>query len=125
MLISSFAAAAVLLALLGIYSVIAFSVAQRTHEFAVRLALGATRANLLRLVLNSGMKLGIVGCVTGLIGAVFSTRLLRSLLFQVNPLDPLALALATVAILVLTLIASLIPARRAASLDPQEALRSE
>jgi len=124
-LISSFGAAAVLLALLGIYSVIAFSAVQRTHEFAVRLALGATRANLLRLVLNSGMKLAIAGCLIGIIGAVFSTRLLRSLLFQVNPLDPVALALATVAILVLTLIASLIPARRAASLQPQQALRSE
>lgn len=124
-LISSFAAAAVLLALLGIYSVIAFSAAQRTHEFAVRLALGATRANLLRLVLNSGMKLGIAGCAIGIVGAVFSTRLLRSLLFQVSPLDPVTLALAAIAILVLTLIASLIPARRAASLQPQQALRSE
>lgn len=124
-LISGFAAVAVLLALLGIYSVITFSAAQRTHEFAVRLALGATRANLLRLVLNSGMKLSIAGCLLGILGAIFSTRLLRSLLFQVNPLDPVTLTLATAAILILTLIASLIPARRAASLQPQQALRSE
>jgi ABC-type antimicrobial peptide transport system permease subunit len=124
-LISSFAAAAVLLALLGIYSVIAFSAMQRTHEFAIRLALGATRANLLRLVLRSGVRLGLAGCVIGAIGAVFATRFLRALLFQVDPLDPAALVLATTAILVLVLAASLIPARRAASLEPMQALRSE
>jgi len=124
-LISSFAAAAVLLAMLGIYSVIAFSAMQRTHEFAIRLALGATRANLLHVVLNSGVRLGLAGCVIGAIGAVFTTRLMRALLFQVNPLDPVVLGLATTSILVLVLAASLIPARRAASLEPMQALRSE
>jgi len=124
-LISSFAAAAVLLAMLGIYSVIAFSAMQRTHEFAIRLALGATRANLLHVVLNSGVRLGLAGCVIGAIGAVFTTRLMRALLFQVNPLDPVVLGLATTSVLVLVLAASLIPARRAASLEPMQALRSE
>jgi predicted permease len=124
-LISSFAGAAVLLALLGIYSVIAFSAVQRTHEFAIRLALGATRANLLRLVLNSGVKLGLAGCVIGAMGAAFATRFLRAFLFQIDPLDPAALVLATTAILVLVLAASLIPARRAASLEPMQALHSE
>ena len=124
-LISSFAAAAVLLALLGIYSVIAFSAMQRTHEFAIRLALGATRANLLRLVLSSGVKLGVAGCLIGTIGAVFATRFLRAFLFNVSPLDPVAMALAIIVILVLALLASLIPARRAAALNPQGALRSE
>lgn len=124
-LISGFAAAAVLLALLGIYSVIAFATIQRTHEFAIRLALGATRSNLLRIVLSSGMKLGTVGCVIGTIGAVFTTRFLRAFLFQVSPLDPAAMVLAIVVVLVLALVASFIPAQRAASLQPQGALRSE
>ena len=124
-LISSFAAAAVLLALLGIYSVIAFSAMQRAHEFAIRLALGATRLNLLRLVLSSGARLGVAGCAIGAIGALFATRLLRAMLFQVDPLDPTALLMATIAILVLVLAASMIPARRAASLQPMRALRNE
>jgi ABC-type antimicrobial peptide transport system permease subunit len=87
--ISSFAAAAVLLALLGIYSVIAFSAAMRTQEMAIRLALGSQRASVMRLILVSGVKLGLAGSVLGAAGAFFATRLLRSLLFQVDPLDPL------------------------------------
>jgi len=124
-LISSFAAAAVLLSLLGIYSVIAFSAAMRTHELAIRLALGAQRASVLRLVLSSGAKLGLAGCAIGVMGAVFATRLLRSLLFQVDPLDPAVLVLAAVSIFVLALAASIIPARRAATIDPMQALRDE
>jgi len=124
-IISSFATAAVLLAMLGIYSVIAFSAMQRTHEFAIRLALGATHANLLHLVLNSGVKLGLAGCAIGAIGAVFATRFLRAFLFEVDPLDPAALVLATTAILILVFVASFIPARRAASLEPMHSLRSE
>ena len=124
-LISSFAAAAVLLALLGIYSVIAFSAALRTQELAIRLALGSQRSSVMRLVLVSGAKLGIAGCCIGVVAAVFATRLLSSLLFQVNPLDPLVLALAAVSIFLLALAASVIPARRAASIEPMQALRSE
>jgi len=124
-LVSSFAAAAVLLSLLGIYSVIAFSAAQRTHELAIRLALGSQRASVMRLVLLSGAKLGLAGCVLGAIGAVFATRLLRTMLFQVDPLDPGVLILAAIAIFLLAIIASLVPARRAASIDPMQALRAE
>lgn len=124
-LISSFAAAAVLLALLGIYSVIAFSAAQRTHELAIRLALGSQRASVTRLVLASGAKLGLAGCAIGAIGAVFATRLLRSQLFQVDPLDPYILILAVISIFLLALAASIVPARRAASIEPMQALRSE
>ncbi len=124
-LISSFAAAAVLLALLGIYSVIAFSAALRTQEMAIRLALGAQRASVMRLVLVSAAKLGVMGCGIGALAAVFATRLLRSLLFQVDPLDPAVLALAAISIFVLALAASLIPARRAASIEPMQALRAE
>ena len=124
-LISAFAGAAVLLALLGIYSVIAFSTALRTQEMAIRLALGSQRSSVMRLILVSGAKLGLAGCAIGAIAAVFATRLLRSLLFQVDALDPAILVLATVSILLLALAASVIPARRAASVDPVEALRAE
>jgi ABC-type antimicrobial peptide transport system permease subunit len=123
--ISSFAAAAVLLALLGIYSVIVFSAALRTQELAIRLALGAKRAGVMRLVLVSGAKLGLMGCGIGAVAAVFATRLLRSLLFKVDPLDPVVIVLATVSIFLLALAASLVPARRAASIEPMQALRSE
>jgi hypothetical protein len=124
-LITSFAAAAVLLALLGIYSVIAFSAALRTQEMAIRLALGAQRVSVMRLILGSATKLGLVGCGIGAIAAVFATHLLRSMLFQVDPLDPVVIVLASVSILVLALAASFIPAARAASIEPMQALRTE
>jgi ABC-type antimicrobial peptide transport system permease subunit len=124
-LISLFAGAAVLLALLGIYSVIAFTTALRTQEMAIRLALGSQRSSVMRLILLSGAKLGLAGCAIGAIAAVCATRLLRSLLFQVDSLDPVVLVLATLSILLLALAASVIPAHRAASVDPVEALRAE
>jgi putative ABC transport system permease protein len=124
-LISGFAAAAAILALIGIYSVIAFSAAMRTHELAIRLALGSQRSSVMRLVLVSGAKLGLAGCLTGCVAALFATRLLRSLLFQVNPLDPYVLVLAVASIFVIALVASVIPARRAASIEPMQALRNE
>jgi predicted permease len=124
-LISGFAVAAVLLALLGIYSVIAFSAALRTHEMAIRLALGAQRSSVMGLVLLSGARLGLVGCGIGAIVAVFTTPLLRSLLFQIDPLDPTVIVLAAISIFTLALAASLIPARRAASIEPMQAFRAE
>jgi predicted permease len=124
-LISAFGGAAALLAMLGIYSVIAFSAALRTHEMAIRLALGSERSSVMRLILISGAKLGAAGCAIGTIAAVFATRLLRSFLFQVDSVDPVILALAAVSILLLALAASAIPARRAASIEPLEALRTE
>jgi putative ABC transport system permease protein len=124
-LVSAFAGAAVLLALLGIYSVIAFSTALRTQEMAIRLALGSQRSSVMHLILVSGAKLGLTGCGIGAIAAVFATRLLRSLLFQVDSVDPIVFVLATVSILLLALAASVIPARRAASVEPMEALRTE
>jgi ABC-type antimicrobial peptide transport system permease subunit len=124
-LMSSFAGAAVLLAVLGIYSVIAFSAALRTQEMAIRLALGSQRSGVMRLILLSGAKLGLVGCVIGGVAAIFATRLLRSLLFHVDPLDPAVLILAAVSIFALSLLASLLPARRAAAVEPMQALRME
>jgi putative ABC transport system permease protein len=124
-LISSFAAAAVLLSLLGIYSVIAFSATMRSHEMAIRMALGSQRLGIVQLVLTSGAKLGLVGCGLGALAAVFATRLMRSLLFQVNPLDPMVIILAAASIFVLALAASVIPAVRAALIQPMHALRNE
>jgi ABC-type antimicrobial peptide transport system permease subunit len=124
-LVSAFAAAAVLLALLGIYSVIAFSAALRTQEMAIRLALGSQRSSVIRLILVSGARLGLIGCGIGAIGAVLAARLMRSMLFQVDPIDPAIIALSAFFILLLALAASVIPARRAASVEPVEALRSE
>ena len=124
-LITSFACAAVLLAVLGIYSVIAFSVASRVQEMAIRMALGSQRASIIRLVLESGTKLAALGCILGLAGAAGASTLLRSMLFGVSPFDPLVLTLAAVGVLLLALTASALPALRAASIDPNQALRGE
>jgi len=124
-LISSFAFAAVLLAVLGIYSVIAFSVASRVQEVAIRMALGSQRTGIVRLILESGAKLAGVGCVLGLGGAAAASTLLRSMLFGVSPFDPFVLAAAAFGVLLLALSASTLPALRAASINPNQALRGE
>jgi predicted permease len=124
-LISSFALAALLLSVLGIYAVIAFSVALREQEIAVRMALGCQRSGVLVLILGSGVKLASLGCGFGLLGAVAVSRLLRSFLFDVSPFDPGVLALSAAAMLLLALAASALPARRASSTDPMLALRGE
>jgi predicted permease len=124
-LISCFALVAVLLSVLGIYSIIAFSVALREQEMALRMALGCQRSGVLAIILTSGVKLAAVGCVFGLLGAVAVSRLLRSFLFAVSPFDPVVLTLAAVAMLLLALAASALPARRASRTDPMLALRGE
>ncbi len=123
--LSAFALGAVLLAALGIYGVIAFSVAQRTQEIAVRMALGAQPAGVLRLVLGSGARLAALGCLLGLAGAASFTRLMQSLLFDVSPFDPVIFAAGAVTVLLLALAASFLPAHRAAGIEPMEALRAE
>jgi putative ABC transport system permease protein len=124
-LISSFAFIAVLLSVLGIYSVIAFSFALREQEMALRLALGSQRWGVEALVLRSGAKLAAAGCILGLLGALGTARLLRSFLFGVSPFDPAVLILSCVAMLMLALASSAFPARRAAATDPMQALRGE
>jgi putative ABC transport system permease protein len=124
-LISSFAIAAVLLAALGIYSVIAFSAALRVQEMAIRIALGSQRSGILSLIFTSAAKLAVAGCILGLLGAAAASHLLRSLLFGVSPFDPLVLVLAAAFVLILALVASLLPAQRAASIDPMQALRAD
>ena len=125
LVISCFAFAAVLLAVLGIYSIIAFSVASRVQEMAIRMALGSQRSHIVRLVLFSGLKLAAIGCVLGLAGAAAASTVLRSFLFQVSPFDPVVVALTAIAVFALALAASALPARRAASVDPIQALRGE
>src|SRR5437870_12747685 len=125
LLMSSFAIAAVLLSVLGIYGVIAFSVALREQEMAVRMALGGQRSGVILLILSSGANLAAVGCGLGLLGAVAASRLLRSFLFEVSPFDPGVLALSAIALLLLALAASALPARRASSTDHMLALRGE
>jgi putative ABC transport system permease protein len=124
-LISAFAIAAVLLAALGIYSVIAFSAALRVQEMAIRMALGSQRSGILGLVFLSALKLALAGCAIGLIGAGAASHLLDSLLFSVSPLDPLVLTGAAIFVLILAVAASLLPAVRAASINPTRALRTE
>ena len=124
-LISAFAGAAVILALLGIYGVVAFSTAMRKQEMAIRLALGSKRSGIMGLIFISGLRLGLAGCGAGLVAAFFATRLLRSLVFQVDVLDPAILIFATFAVLLITILASVLPARRAASVEPMEALRTD
>jgi len=124
-IISSFALAAVLLAVLGIYSIIAFSVASRVQEMAIRMALGSQRSHIMRLVLFSGLKLAAIGCVLGLAGAAAALTVLRSFLFHVSPFDPVVVVLAAITVFALALAASALPARRAASVDPIQALRGE
>jgi putative ABC transport system permease protein len=113
------------LSAMGLYSVLAFAVRTRTREIGVRIALGAGRGDVLRLFLKEGMKLSLVGAVTGVIAALLATRLLRSLLFGVEATDVPIYAGVVGLLLLVALAASLIPAARAASVDPIEALRSE
>jgi hypothetical protein len=123
--ITAFAVGSVLLTVLGIYSVIAFSAALRMQEMAIRMALGSQRVGIVRLILGSGARLAAAGCGIGLLGAWGASRLLRSFVFQVDPFDPLVVALAVATIFLLSLAASVLPARRAASIDPMRALRME
>jgi putative ABC transport system permease protein len=123
-LISAFAAGALLLAITGIYAVVAFSVSLRTQEIAIRMALGAQRGRIARLVLISGAKMALVGCALGIVGSLSISRLIASFLFDVSPTDPIIYLIAAVTMMLITLLASALPAVRAASADPLETLRS-
>jgi ABC-type antimicrobial peptide transport system permease subunit len=103
----------------------AFSAALRVQEMAIRLALGSPRSGILGLIFGSAAKLAIAGCVIGLVGAATASRLLQSFLFGVSSFDPMVLALAAICVLLLALAAAYLPARRAATVDPMQALRAE
>jgi putative ABC transport system permease protein len=124
-LVGSFALLALLLAGLGIYGVMAYATSQRTREIGIRLALGAQRGDVMKLVVVQGMKLALIGMVLGLPASFALTRLIKSLLFGVGPADPLAFGAAVSMLAIATLLACYIPARRAAKVDPMMALRHD
>jgi putative ABC transport system permease protein len=125
LLLGIFAGLAVLLAMAGIYGVMAYVVGQRSNEIGLRMALGASQGSVLRLVLRQGLIYVALGLVLGLAGAVAATRLLTSMLFEVKPTDPLTYAAVAVLLVAVALAASYVPARRAAQVDPLIALRQE
>jgi putative ABC transport system permease protein len=124
-LYGSFAIVALLLAAVGIYGVMAFTVAQREHEIGLRMALGASRGNVVGLVLKEALVLALIGLGLGLVGAFFVGRAMHSTLYGVGALDYAPVAAVALVLLCASLVASWLPARRAAAVEPMKALRSE
>jgi putative ABC transport system permease protein len=120
-----FGAAALFLAAIGVYGVLSFSVSQRTQEMGVRIALGAQRADVLRLVVRQGITLAMIGVVVGVVGAFGVTRVIASLLYNVTPTDPISFGGVAIFLTAIAFVASYLPARRATSVDPIVALRNE
>ncbi len=125
LLLGGFAALALTLAGMGIYSVIAYGVAQRTSEFGIRMALGARPGTVVGMVMREGLRLTLLGVVLGLGAAFVLTRFMQNLLFEVNPADPLILGGVALFLSAVAAIACFVPARRAARIDPMTALRAE
>jgi putative ABC transport system permease protein len=122
-MLSVFAGIAMLLAVIGIYGVMSYSVSQRTHEIGIRMALGAQQGDVVRRVLRHGFTLAVIGIAIGGAASVGMTRSMATLLHEVSPTDPLTFALVTVLLALVALLGSWLPARRAASVDPVVALR--
>jgi putative ABC transport system permease protein len=125
LLMAIFAAIGLILVTIGVYSVIAYTTARRTHEIGIRMALGAQPQNILRLIVGQGGRMALVGIALGLVASFALTRLMVSMLFQVKPNDPLIFGAVSLLLLAVTLVACCIPARRAMRVDPIVALRYE
>jgi len=125
LLLAAFAGVAVLLAAVGVYGVLAYLVSQRTQEIGVRLAMGAAPGDVARLFLREGARLIVAGLIAGLAGAIAATRAMSTLLFGVSARDPVTFAAVAGALALVALLASYIPARRAARVDPMVALRND
>jgi ABC-type antimicrobial peptide transport system permease subunit len=123
LLLAVFSSTALILAIIGIYGVIAYSVAQRTGELGIRMALGADQGDVLKLVVGHGLRLTLAGIAIGLAGALALTRLMSSLLYQTSATDPIAFVASALLFTVVAVLASYLPARRATRIDPTEALR--
>jgi putative ABC transport system permease protein len=124
-LFAMFGGLALSLAAVGIYGVLAYTVRQRTQEIGVRMALGASAADVLRIVSGSGMKLAAIGIVTGSVGALALSRVMANLLYGIEPTDPAAFAAAIAFLLLVAMLATYIPARRAMKVPPMTALRPD
>jgi putative ABC transport system permease protein len=125
MLVGLFALLALVLAVIGVYGVIAYSCAQRTREFGVRLALGASRPEIMQLIIRQGLRLAVTGLVVGLMGAFLLTRFLGSFLYSVKPTDPLIFITVSLTLIGVSVFAGYVPAHRAAQVEPMVALRYE
>jgi ABC-type antimicrobial peptide transport system permease subunit len=125
MLLTAFGALAILVGAIGVYSLISYTVSWRTREIGLRLALGANRIQIARLVLGQSLLLAVAGSALGITGAFATTRLTTRFLFETSPVDPVTYALVPTLFCVLALAAAYVPARRAAGVDPMIALRSE
>ncbi len=124
-LLGTFACLALLLASVGIYGVVSYSASRRTHEIGIRMALGAQKNDVLKMVVRQGLRLAIIGVAVGVTGALALTRFLSSLLYGVKPTDPLTFVAVSLILIAVALVACYIPARRAANVDPMVALRHE
>ncbi len=124
-LLGVYALCSVIVAMMGLYAVMAYSVIERNREFALRIALGSSRGEIFRLVLQGSIGVILVGLVAGGLGSIAAVRLLRSMLFNVAPFDPISFSGAAIALVLTVLIAGLMPARRAAGIEPMQALRNE
>jgi putative ABC transport system permease protein len=120
-----FAVLALVLAMIGLYGVISYSVAQRTHEFGIRMAVGAAKGDILQLIVTHGFSLAMTGILAGIVGSLALRRILASLLFGITPTDPLTFGAVALLLVGVALLACYIPARRAAAVDPMVALRHE